>query len=97
MKTIARSDVIAAIGYDGEAALVDRLTKRKYGKLTTAELVEKGLYRAAAASAIHSGKPEDLTLVAESYSRLSGSKYRPDQIPRLFGVAPISVQRSLEL
>ena len=94
---IEREDAIAAIGYDGNAALVDRAARARYGKKTTAELCAAGFFRAAAASAIYSGNSEELALVAEAYNRVSGSSYRPEAIPRLFGVGKVSVTRTLAL
>jgi hypothetical protein len=94
---ISREDVVSAIGYDGNAALVDHAAKRRYGKLTTEELVKAGFYRAAAASAILSGLPEELVTVANAYNTVSGSSYSPDAIPRLFGVAKVTVNKTLVL
>ena len=94
---ISREDVVCAIGYDGNAALVDKSARKKYGKKTTSELVAEGLFRAAAASAIHSCSAEELALVAEAYNKASGSSYSVDSIPRLFGVGKVSVPRALAL
>ncbi len=94
---ISREDVVCAIGYDGNAALVDRSAKKKYGHMTTKELVDGGLYRAAAASAIYSGNADELELVASAYNRATGASYPADAIPRLFGVGKVNVQRTLVL
>ena len=94
---ISREDAIAAIGYDGNAALVDKGARARYGKKTTAELCEAGFFRAAAASALYSGNPEELSFVANAYNRVSGSSYKPEAIPRLFGVGTVSVARTLAL
>jgi hypothetical protein len=94
---IGREDAIASIGYDGNAALVDRAARARYGQMTTAELCKAGFFRAAAASALYSGNSEELALVAESYNRVSGSAYRPEAIPRLFGVGKVTVARALVL
>jgi len=94
---LTRADIVCAIGYDGNAALVDRSASRRYGSLSTAELVAEGFFRAAAASAIHSGSEEELRLVADAYNKASGSRYPVEAIPRLFGVAKVSVTRALSL
>ncbi len=94
---IAREDAISAIGFDGNAALVDRAARARYGKMTTAELCEAGFFRAAAASALYSGSAGELSLVADAYNRVSGSSYRPEAIPRLFGVGKVTVARTLAL
>lgn len=94
---ITREDVISAIGYDGDAALVDRSARQRYGKMTTDELIAAGYYRAAAASAIWAGSDAELARVAEAYNRVSGSSYRAEAIPRVFGVAKVTVTRVLSL
>ena len=94
---ISREDVVSAIGYDGNAALIDRSAKKRYGKLSTAELVKAGFFRAAAASAIYSESQDELALVADAYNKVSGSTYPVEAIPRLFGVAKVTVARTLSL
>ncbi len=96
-QTISREDVVCAIGYDGNAALVDRAARNRYGAMTTAQLVDAGFYRAAAASAIWSGSSEELALVAAAYNRTAKASYPVDAIPRLFGVAKVTVTKTLAL
>ncbi len=96
-KTLSRDNIVCAIGYDGPVALVDKTSRAKYGNLPTSELVRLAQYRAAAAAAVHSGKPEELALVASSYNSLSGSSYKPEEMLRLFGVGPVTVTRILAL
>ncbi|MBN2811489.1 hypothetical protein K7J14_01355 [Treponema zuelzerae] len=94
---MTREDAIFTIGYDGSAALVDKSARKNFGRLSLAELLEKGLFRAAAAAAMDSGKREDLQAVAEAYNAVSGSSYKSESIPRLFGVAKVTVNRVLAL
>jgi hypothetical protein len=95
---LSREDFIFTIGYDGPAAVVDGQAKRRYGRLSTKELAEKGLFRAAYSSAIWSKNPADLETVVETYNRISGSSLGPDSpLDRLFGVFPISASRSITL
>ena len=95
---LSREDFIFTIGYDGPAAVVDGQAKRRYGSLSTRDLAEKGLFRAAYSSAIWSKDPKDLETLVEVYNRLSGSSLSPDsQLERLFGVFPIEVSRSITL
>jgi hypothetical protein len=94
---ISREDVVCAIGYDGNAALVDRSAKKKYGHMTTKELVDAGFYRAAAASAIYSGNAGELELIAASFNKATGASYAADAIPKLFGVGKVNVQKTLAL
>ena len=94
---IAREDVVCAIGYDGNAALVDRGLRKKLGGSSTDELLADGQFRAADASALYSGSAEEVRRVADAYNGASGSNYTPEAIPRLFGVGRVSVQRTLAL
>ena len=95
---LSREDFIFTIGYDGPAAIIDGQAKRRYGSLSTAELAEKGLFRAAYSSAIWSNDPKDMETVVDTYNRISGSSFKADYpLDRLFGVFPIKVSRSIML
>ena len=67
---LSREDFVFTIGYDGPAAVVDNQAKKKYGKLSTRELTEKGLFRAAYSSAVYSRDLQELKYVAEAFNRL---------------------------
>ena len=95
---LSREDFVFTIGYDGPAAVVDSQAKRRYGKLSTLELAEKGLFRAAYSSAVYSKDPRELKSVAEAYARLV--KLSEADLPamdRLFGVLLVDVNRSITL
>ena len=108
---LSREDFIFTIGYDGPAAVVDNQAKKKYGKLSTRELAEKGLFRAAYSSAVYSKDPAELVFVAEAYKQLCGSSRDPgadtsgtvlsaadrSALDRLFGVFLVDVKRSISL
>ena len=95
---LSREEFIFTIGYDGPAAVVDGQAKRRYGSLSTGELAEKGLFRAAYSSAIWSKDPKDLETLVEIYNRISGSSLKADSpLDRLFGVFPIEASRSITL
>ena len=49
---LSREEFIFTIGYDGPVAVIDGQAKKLYSKLSTRELAEKGLYRAAYSSAL---------------------------------------------
>jgi hypothetical protein len=86
---LSREDFVFTIGYDGPAAVVDKQAKRKYGKLSTRELAEKGLFRAAYSSAVYSGNKEDIRFVADlAQADISA-------MDRLFGVFMVDVRRSV--
>jgi len=101
---LSREDFVFTIGYDGPIAVVDRQAKKKFGGLSTSELAEKGLFRAAYSSAVYSGNTEEKKLVAEAYNRHLGHSGEDltqveesdlTAIDRLFGVFLIDVKRSL--
>jgi hypothetical protein len=95
---LSREDFIFTIGYDGPSAVVDGQAKKRYKSLSTKELAEKGLFRAAYSSAIWSKDPKDMETVIEIYNRISGSSLTPDSsLERLFGVFLIEVNRSILL
>jgi len=94
---LPRDDFVFTIGYDGPVAVIDGHAKRRYKGLSTEALVQKGLFRAAYSSAVFSGDPKELQLVADAYSSLSGTPVNLATIDRLFGVFPVDVKRSLIL
>lgn len=94
---VARRDAVATVGFDGDAALVDGTARGQYEGMTTAQLAEGGFFRAATVSALCSGSPGELELVAQRYNRLAGTSYPAEALHRLFGVAHVSVPRILVL
>jgi len=95
---LSREDFIFTIGYDGPVAVVDGKAKKRYGSLSTRELAEKGLFRAAYSSAVWSKDPADMNAVVETYNRISGASLSADSLlDRFFGVFPVKVSRSVVL
>jgi hypothetical protein len=95
---LSRGDFIFTIGYDGPAAVVDGQAKRRYGSLSTKELAEKGLFRAAYSSAVYAKDPGEIELVAELYNKAAGTSYTAAApLDRLFGVFPVEVKRVIVL
>jgi hypothetical protein len=96
---LSREDFIFTIGYDGPVAVVDGQARKRYGALSTGELAEKGLFRAAYSSAVYSKNPGELERVVEVYNKFSGSSLTVQSpLDRLFGVFPaIVVKRSVVL
>ena len=86
------------VGYDGLSAVVDKGGMRAAGKkASVASLLQKGLYRAAAAAAVNSAQAdEDIRAVIDAYNAACGnnrSGYKPEDIYRLFGVQKSAVSR----
>jgi len=95
---LTRDEFIFTIGYDGPAAVVDGQARRRYGGLSTKELAEKGLFRAAYSSAIWSKDKKEIETLVEIYNRISGASLTTSSpLDRLFGVFPINVTRSITL
>jgi hypothetical protein len=95
---LARGDFVFTIGYDGPAAVVDNQAKKRYGALSTRELAEKGLFRAAYSSAVYSQDPAELAAVVEIYNRITGDTLTAGApLDRLFGVFPVDVKRAITL
>jgi hypothetical protein len=95
---LTKDEYIFTIGYDGPAAVVDGQAKRRYSGLSSRELAEKGLFRAAYCSAVYSKDPTELQQLVEIYNRCAGTSYTVDSaLDRLFGVFPVEVKRSIVL
>jgi len=99
---ISRADFVFTIGYEGEVAVVDGTLKKRYGSLSTDELVEAGLFKQALCSAIYEAQaggseasPEVLQRVLEAYNRQAERKVSTlQQLKRLFGVFEVPEQVS---
>jgi len=98
---ISREDFVFTIGYDGSMAVVDGRAKKEFGRLGTMELAEKGLYRAAFASALRAsidGKADDMAAFIAFFNAKAGTSYSTaDQLKRLFGVNEETVSKVLVL
>lgn len=95
---ISREDFIFAIGFDGAAAVVDGRAKREYGKLSTRELAESGQYRAAFASALWTGRDEDLRDFLAIFNGVAKTDYKTvEELQRLFGVKKEEIAKALVL
>jgi len=94
---LSREEFIFTIGYDGPVAVVDGQAKKQYSSLSTLELAEKGLFRAAYASALWSKDPKEQEIVADIYNKVSGSSVPQASLPRLFGVFHTETARAIVL
>jgi len=103
----SREDFIFTIGYDGPAAVIDGHAKKQYSKLSTKELAEKGLFRAAYSSAVWSDSrnldsrnpqvQKEAEIVAQIYSQKTGTSVSAESLQRLFGVHLVDVKKSIVL
>jgi hypothetical protein len=100
---LTRGEFIFTIGYDGPSAVVDNHGRRKFGKLNTKELVEKGLFRAAFSSATYAQDAAEQRFVAEAYYKAQGrspadvSDADVAAMGKLFGVFLVDVKRSINI
>ena len=98
---LSRQDFVFTIGYNGPVAVIDKQAKKKYGKLSTRELVEKGLFRAAFSSALYSGDTDECKFVGQAFKQLGGdssadiSAAELSTLGRLFGVFLVDVKRTM--
>jgi hypothetical protein len=97
---LAREDFVFTIGYDGAAAIVDGRARRQYGKLSTIELAEEGLYRAAFASAFYDMEKDSgpMKEFIQFFNAKAGTSYtKAEELQRLFGVNKEDVTRTIVL
>lgn len=97
---MTREEFVFTIGFQGDAAIVDAKAKRQYGKHTTRELAEQGLYRAAFCSAIYSANESEMNEFVEFFAEKSGmAGFSVDRLKQLFGVytVPDEVKRVITL
>lgn len=85
-----REDFVFSIGYSGDTAIVDKGARSRYKDLNTAELLEKGLYRAAFCSALFSEQDSDVENVMQVVNKQCGTSINSIlQLKRLYGVFSI--------
>jgi hypothetical protein len=95
---LSREDFVFTIGYDGPAAVVDNQAKKRYGALSTRELAEKGLFRAAYSSAVYAKDPGEMETLVGIYNKAAGASLTVNSpLDRLFGVFPVEVKRVISL
>jgi hypothetical protein len=84
---MTRSEFVFTIGFQGDAAVVDKRAQRRYGNLNTMELAGEGLFRAAFCSAIHSADDREIDDFVRYFGGKTGmSDITADRLKRLFGV-----------
>lgn len=97
---LRKEDFVFCIGYQGDTALVDKRAKKKYGRMSTSELLQTGLLRAAFSSAVYDDSEEDMKKVISSFNDLTGSKLKTsEEMKRLLGIfaVPEEIHKVLSL
>jgi hypothetical protein len=95
-----RTEFVFTIGFQGDAAVVDRRAQKMYGSLSTMQLAEEGLYRAAFSSALYSGNTEEMKQFLDFFSQKTGLEaLDEDRVKRLFGIytVPDQVKRIISV
>ena len=84
---MTRSEFVFTIGFQGDAAVVDKRAQRRYGKLSTMELAGEGLFRAAFCSAIFADNESEMDEFVRYFAEKTGmDDLTSDRLKRLFGV-----------
>jgi hypothetical protein len=87
---VKREDFIFTIGYQGSSAVVDAQAKRKYGKLGTMELAERGLYKQAFCSALYANDHPEMEQLMGYFKEHTGIRAESViGLKRLFGVSDV--------
>jgi len=98
---VKRADFLFVIGYDGDKAVVHGQQRRRYGKLTTRQLLDQGLYKAAFCSADYAlqtgaaDAAEELESVRATMEQITGRPHTVEDLRKLFGVfgVPAEIKR----
>ena len=84
---MTREEFIFTIGYDGDNAVVDKKSAKAFVKLSTSELFDRGMVKAAVCSAIFSKDKGEEQLVLDKYNALTGQPVESfDELKKIFGV-----------
>ncbi|MDC7228106.1 MAG: hypothetical protein PQJ61_15185 [Spirochaetales bacterium] len=84
---MTKEEFVFSIGFQGEAAIVDGKARKEYKNLSTSELAEKGLFRAAFCSALFDNDESEMKSVLESYKNQSGAQMSSiDDMKKMLGL-----------
>ncbi|MGP1594544.1 MAG: hypothetical protein ACTTH8_04775 [Treponema sp.] len=92
-----KNDFISSIGYDGAAAVVDKVRRTQNSNKTIEQLLAAGAFRSAAALALYNDSQEELTAVADYYNTLAHSHYTAENITRVFGISKAESKKTIVL
>jgi hypothetical protein len=87
---ISREDFIFTVGFEGNTAIVNAHAKRSFGRLSAKGLAEKGLFKAAVASAVYNKSAQELEEVLAVYNANNAKTLDSgDALKRTFGVLDV--------
>jgi hypothetical protein len=85
-----REDFIFCIGFEGGTAIIDGRMMRRYGRHTTRQLAEAGLFKQAVCSAVFNESPAELDEVLVLYNgRTKAPIATVEELKRTFGVTGV--------
>jgi hypothetical protein len=90
MAGIKREDFIFALGYEGDVAVVDGRSRRKYRRYSALKLAEEGLFKPAVCSAVYDGDSDILEKILQIYNEQAESPLTSAQeLKRTLGVTEV--------
>ena len=88
-----RDDFIFTVGFDGDTAIVDSVSKRRFGRHTPRQLAENGFYKAAMSAAMYDKSEEDTRVVLSIYNQGSEHPVQTvELLKRVLGVSEVPVE-----
>ncbi|MBN2532005.1 MAG: hypothetical protein JXB88_03890 [Spirochaetales bacterium] len=97
---ISREDFMFTVGYQGNTAIVDEISRRKYGKLRSIDLAKQGMFKPALCAALYSGEESDITAVLVQYNELAAKEISSiDELRKVYGVTkvPDEIEKVIKL
>ena len=90
MGVIKREDFIFALGYEGDVAVVDGRSRRKYRRYSALMLAEEGLFKPAVCSAIYDKDADALEKILQIYNEKADSPLSSvEELKRTLGVTEV--------
>lgn len=84
---VKREDFVATIGFQGNTAYVDSKVRKRYGKLTGSELLDRGLYRTAFCAALYDDDSATVERLLEHFrAGKDGEHTSIRDLKKMFGV-----------
>jgi hypothetical protein len=97
---IGKEDFAFTVGYQGNTAIVDGRSRKRYGGLSIIELAEQGMYKPALCAALYSGNDEDCEKVLALYNEHSHKKVSTvEELMKVYGVSklPEEIDKIIQL
>lgn len=88
------------VGYQGDAALVDKGMEARFGKASDDKLFSEGLFKPAFCRGLFRGDQSLMEKVLEAYNKATSTKYKTtEELKRAFGVnqVPPGINRTIYL